>query len=283
MNLELFKTISSSLEYNNSENEDAVMIRQTGDYYMYAMSDGAGGAGIFCGAWARFLAENQNTEPYTNNEQISDWFLSVSKYFYDDISLTLTNYEPLVAQKFYEEGSYATLLFLWLHKESRKLYFTGCGDSTMFLFELKDGQYITTVIFPINVQTSLNQPPKLLNWRKGILNDLIQSEHPCSKDSYFVICTDSMARWIICNLMFLDSGNLRNCLGKNLYESISNEQMTLIEHLKQNYEWQSVDQFINFLENKLTDDTRFKDFINDKFTSNELEQDDISICISKID
>lgn len=280
MNLKL--SISRSLEYNHSENEDAISYRQNGKYDIYALSDGAGGAGIFCGAWARFMVGNQNNAPYTSNDHFSDWFLSVSKYFHDDISPSLTSYEPLVAQKFYEEGSYATLLFIWLHKETRKLYFTGCGDSTMFLFELKEDQYITTVIFPINVQSTLDQPPKLLNWRKGFLNDLILSDHQCSSESYIMLCTDSMSRWVICNLMLLDPENQKNCLGKDLFESILKEQMPLIEYLKEKNEWRSIGQFIDFLVSKLKDDTVFKDFIKEKFTSKELEQDDISICIRKI-
>ena len=63
------------------ENEDAVKYFEDDNIIKIAMSDGAGGAGIYCKNWAEYLVNNQPAQSFINDSEINEWFLSNSKLF----------------------------------------------------------------------------------------------------------------------------------------------------------------------------------------------------------
>jgi hypothetical protein len=105
------------------------------------MSDGAGGAGIYCKEWANYIVNNQPEFPILSDEEANKWFQNISQSFYEFIKPKVNYDNIFIGERFDSEGSYATLLYVWLSKTDKKYFITGIGDTTLFYFKKKNEDY----------------------------------------------------------------------------------------------------------------------------------------------
>ncbi|NQX38836.1 Serine/threonine protein phosphatase PrpC [Pedobacter steynii] len=265
---------------NESENEDAIFYcGASPDFLKAAISDGAGGAGIFCGDWARHLVNNQPDKPFLSKDKAEEWFLGVSKNFYDSKVTQLDASDAFIVEKFHNDGSYATLVLIWWDTLRAELYYWGHGDSTLFLFEKNGDRSIPKLIFPIGEQSSLNDPPKLFNWNKK-LDQRIQVEKKILKsDDQLILTTDSISRWLILQLMLLSPMEMPTLLGEQLYSSVSKEG-ELLESLNLRKEFNSTTALLEFIERGLQCPyIIIRKNLSDRIERAELEKDDLSILM----
>ena len=95
-----FKTIHNFIDkYSKNENEDALCISENLAFHLFSMSDGAGGAGIYCKEWATMLASNQPQNPFDNEIDAKSWFLELSKTFYDLQRPKIDMSDPFIREK----------------------------------------------------------------------------------------------------------------------------------------------------------------------------------------
>ncbi len=139
-----------------SVNEDAVVAKQS----LIAVSDGAGGCGIFADRWSAYLLDKLEAKPFASFEDFDAWTIAIWQEFFDTINEDLPKYKPMVATKFHNEGSYATLAAAWL--EGKSLSWTYYGDSALFVYRPSTGVMELMTCRDLSV---FAKNPNLINWK----------------------------------------------------------------------------------------------------------------------
>ena len=262
------------------ENEDAFAYVEDHFFDKIAVSDGAGGAGIYCKAWANHLVQNQRNKPFDSKINAEEWFLSISESFYKENIEAINKMDPFILEKFIKEGSYATLFFAWWNKEKNVLHYVGIGDTTLFVFRKDKIKYKPILITPINEQNSLDDFPKLLNWNKGLNYDLSMLEIELKSDDVLIICTDSISRWIIYHLMVIETFETQKILGESIVKSIDSNKL---QNIKLSNSFKNLSDMLLKIENTVNkSETFFKNELEKSINGNVLEKDDFTIFFKRI-
>lgn len=265
---------------NEEENEDATNELESESDFRIAISDGAGAAGIYCKDWANFLVENQPENPFQSKDNSMEWFLRISKQFYNINYNKIDKKDPFILEKFITEGSYATLFYLWFDKRLKKLNYSGVGDSTLFVFKRINNDYEPVLITPINEQKSLDDFPKLINWNKSLNYDLISKEIELMAGDVLILCSDSISRWLIYNLLILSQVKTQELLGVEVSSSVNPD---LIELLKIKNRYLCLDDMLMKIEDTFNQGSDFfLEVLKKLVTNNEIEKDDYTIIYRKI-
>ena len=172
----------------NTVNEDAAIAKER----VIAVSDGAGGGGLYADLWSTYLLENLPDEPIVNFEQLDAWVDGIWETFYNDCEEKAKCEGGMVLDKFYNEGSFATLAAIW--KGDKDYYWMTYGDSVAFHYN-KHTQVLEHSFARL---ADFNSPPYLINckdplnesgFRKGVF--------ATDQDSVVFCATDALAQFII--------------------------------------------------------------------------------------
>lgn len=136
-------------------NEDCAYIDRKNN--IIAVSDGAGGGGVFADRWSQYLCEHLPLKPICSFEELDNWIESIWESFYNECEQIARKEGGLFLQKFYDEGSFATLSVVWIVEN--KAYWMTYGDSTVFLY-LKNSDKLISSITDL---TDYNKAPYLIN------------------------------------------------------------------------------------------------------------------------
>jgi hypothetical protein len=261
------------------ENEDAIAYIAKPFFDKIAVSDGAGGAGIYCKDWANHLVKNQPDRPFDSKIIANEWFLSISESFYKENIGLINKMDPFILEKFIKEGSYATLFFAWLNKETNDLNYIGIGDTTLLVFRKNKEIYNPILITPINEQKSLDDFPKLLNWNKELNYDMSTLKIVLKPDDVFMICTDSIARWLLYQLIILVPSVMHDLLGESIMKNINKN---MLENINLSNKYKNVSELILKIEDILKGNNEFfKKVLDKQINANILEKDDFTIVIKR--
>ncbi len=254
------------------ENEDALrVVPYDNSKKLIAISDGAGGVGIYCKQWAEFIVEKAPEIPDSN---LNSWFLEVSKEFYlKYCDIDFGDIET--KEKFISGGSYATLLFLWIDYDKKFLHYVAVGDSSLFIFRKEeDGTYLPSLIYPINNNEFIDQNPTLLNWKKANQIDTFKT-FSLQKGDIILAGTDSISRWVLENLLVLKPTETRALLNPDF--KINNE--TLEKYKLINDSFEKIEEIFDKIpKDKIESISYFENLIN----NNCMEADDITLYAEMI-
>jgi serine/threonine protein phosphatase PrpC len=266
---------------SESENEDALDFEEKNGFFRAAIADGAGGAGIFCRDWSRFLVKQQPKKPFNSADEASKWFIGISRDFFEAMMPSIDITDSFIVEKFHNHGSYSTLVFIWLRVDTNELYYWGLGDSVLLVFDEVNGESLPKLIYPITEQQRIDQPPKLINWSKQLGNVEIKMIKVQSGQR-IIMATDGLGRWLIELLTMLVPSEMLNVLGQPLFSSV-NENRDLIEQLRLKNEFDSISTLLDYIQTGLT---RPKSIIRSNLISRiqlgELDRDDLTILMWKI-
>lgn len=131
-------------------NEDASIAKRE----VIAVSDGAGGGGVFADKWSKYLVEHLPDEPMAEYEAFDKWIDGIWELFYNECEEKAKKEGGMFLNKFYDEGSFATIVAVW--KSGQWMSY---GDSVAFCYnrETRDLQHSFGRI------VGFNNPPYLVN------------------------------------------------------------------------------------------------------------------------
>ena len=78
-----------------------------------AVSDGAGGGGLFADRWSRYLVTKLPDAPIDDFQGLDKWIDGIWEPFYNECEEQAKIEGGLFLKKFYDEGSFATLVVVW--------------------------------------------------------------------------------------------------------------------------------------------------------------------------
>lgn len=138
----------------NVENEDAATIKDKA----IAVSDGAGGGGVYAEEWSTYLLEKLPVIPLCDFKAFDEWIDSIYEEYYEVHEAKAKEKGGMFLNKFYDEGSFATFAALWGSDEG-VLEWCAYGDSVVFYydFSLQRLQWSETAL------TDFHLPPYLIS------------------------------------------------------------------------------------------------------------------------
>ena len=131
-------------------NEDAAIAKEE----LIAVSDGAGGGGVFAEMWSKYLVDKLPDEAIADYQAFDAWIDGIWELFYNVYEEIAKEEGGLFLNKFYDEGSFATLVAVW--KDGRWISY---GDSVAFCYDRETGELQHTFGHIVD----FNNPPYLIN------------------------------------------------------------------------------------------------------------------------
>ena len=170
-------------------NEDAVRA----DSNFIAVSDGAGGGGLFAERWSRYLLDHLPKEPTASAEALDEWIGGIWEPFYNACEKSAKQLGSMSLEKFYDEGSFATLVAVW-RTDTDKYRWISYGDSVAFHYN-----YATKRLeHSFSKLADFDEPPYLINCKDELDKDGFRTgTFSIDKDSVVFVASDALSHYII--------------------------------------------------------------------------------------
>ena len=179
------RAISIAKFEENATNEDAVIACKNA----IAVSDGAGGGGVFAECWSKYLVEHLPDEPIVGFEKFDKWIDGIWEPFYNECESKANAIGGMFLNKFYDEGSFATLVAVWKNGQ-----WASYGDSVAFCYNRKKGilQHSFTRL------ADFNNPPYLINCKDPLdENGFRSGQFTIDNDCIIIAASDTLAHYIL--------------------------------------------------------------------------------------
>lgn len=166
-------------------NEDAAIAREN----VIAVSDGAGGGGVFAERWSKYLVEHLPDRPIADYESFDKWIDSIWESFYNDCETLAKAEGGIFLNKFYDEGSFATLVVVWKNGQ-----WISYGDSVAFCYDREGGR----LQHSFGRLVDFNNPPYLINCKDPLNEQGFKSgQFDILPDSIVFATSDALAHYIL--------------------------------------------------------------------------------------
>lgn len=169
----------------NATNEDAVAASSKA----IVVSDGAGGGGVFAEKWSQYLVTNLPDDSITCYEAFDNWIENIWEPFYNECEEKAKTIGGLFLNKFYDEGSFATLAAIWENGQ-----WVSYGDSVAFCYDMRTGELHHSFTF----LEDFNKPPFLINCKDPLnLKGVRSGRFDINNDCVVFAATDTLAHYIL--------------------------------------------------------------------------------------
>ena len=170
---------------DNLINEDAAIANDC----KIAVSDGAGGGGVFADKWSKYLVEHLPDKPIKDYAAFDKWIDGIWEPFYNDCEEKAKAEGGMLLNKFYDEGSFATIVAVWKTGE-----WISYGDSVAFCYNRKTKNLQHSFGQIVN----FNRPPYLVNCKdpsdeKGFKYGKFKMDEDC----IMFAASDALAHYIL--------------------------------------------------------------------------------------
>ena len=245
-------------------NEDAAKATET----CIAVSDGAGGGGVFADRWSKYLVDHLPNEPITNYQAFDAWIDGIWELFYNDCEKEAKQEGGMLLNKFYDEGSFATLVVVW--DDGQWICY---GDSVAFCYDNVTG----LLQHSFGIIVDFNNPPYLVNCKDPTDEKGFKSgKFDITPHNIVFTASDALAHYI---LMMYEVENKKQ-YAEELEEAInaqtkdSNYIKTALNLKKVNFEKDVIVKLVNCKNNG-----NFKRHLQSLNNKGLLGYDDYSIAI----
>lgn len=252
--------------YLKTDNEDSVICKDN----LIAISDGAGGYGILADKWSKYLLEKLPIQPVLNFKDFDLWLGSIWEEFFNKYEPLIKKKDPFVQNKFYQEGSCATLIAVWHNENS--INWIQYGDSSIFIYNKTTKQF--RLKSPENVTEFLSNP-RLINWKDvPSVKYLKIGEDKIKEDEILMIASDALSVYLFLSSIACEKRKLKD-----------NEKNILSTHLEQylnNLMGMSYSNYYNDVIVPLVDSSKteksFQKYLKQLFDKKLIASDDYSFA-----
>lgn len=183
------KAISIGKFEANAINEDAA---KATDLFV-AVSDGAGGGGVYAERWSNYLLDKLPETPILSAEELDAWIEQIWEPFYNECEAMALQVGGLLLDKFYDEGSFATLVAIWksADKECRWMSY---GDSVAFHYNRRTHN----LEYSIDKLYDFNNAPCLINCKDELDKQGFKGgSFTVGQDSLVFVASDALSHYIL--------------------------------------------------------------------------------------
>lgn len=255
-------------KFGEKNNEDSFAIHDN----FYVLSDGAGGLGMFAKEWADTLTHN--LKHFTDFNTLETEIHQLKIQFYEKQENFLEHHREYFADKFFTEGSAATLVLAGCIENS--IHLISYGDSGVFAYNKQTKSLTTNLNADI-----LSSYPELINCISSNIhsNKWYHKVLCLAKVDYLILASDAVAQYL--RLVYAVNHNEKDFL-EQLY-SLKTAISSKVEFfLKHKAVLPCFDELIQRCIHALASSDTFEQFCKELHEKQFLDYDDYTLMIIEI-
>ena len=215
------KSVSIAKPNDHMPNEDAVFCSPQS----IAVSDGAGGCGLYANEWSRYLIEHLPKDaPLSSFTELDEWVDGIWEAFYNEHEERAKEGDGILLNKFYNEGSCATIAAAWAAKPAQCQWMT-YGDSVVFHYSRQTG----LLEHSFTRLADFSNPPRLVSCKDPLEEEGFRSGIFHLDDTSVVFATsDALSHYVLMMYELSKSEEFESELMELRMKQTSNSQLLQI-------------------------------------------------------
>lgn len=183
------KCISIAKPEERALNEDAVIARED----VIAVSDGAGGGGVFAEVWSQYLLDKLPSKPLEAFNDLDAWIdNNWEPYYNQQEAIAQQMNDPMLLSKFYDEGSFATLVAIW--RNDNRVQWMSYGDSVAFCYNPST----ECLMYSIGALADFGDAPYLISCKDPLQQAGFKAgEFELESQNIYFVASDALAHYIL--------------------------------------------------------------------------------------
>ena len=263
--------ISIAKPEDRALNEDAVIARDS----VIAVADGAGGGGVFAEAWSHYLLDNLPSYVFPGFEELDAWVDNIWEAYYNrQETIAKHMNDPMLLSKFYDEGSFATLVAIWINE--KQIRWVSYGDSTAFCYNPESKE----LSFSCRNLSDFANAPYLISCKDPLLQEGFRlGEFDFSADNIYFVTSDALAHYIL--MMYMVAH--KDCYERELQDAMDGHNKNA-NYIRMALSLKAVnfDSVLKTLLNCVAHKTNMQRHLAKLRKSHLLAADDYSIAVMKL-
>lgn len=234
-------------------NEDSFFVSDN----CIAISDGAGGCGLYSDEWSQYLINNlPKDKPIKTFVELDKWIDQIWEHFYYEHELRTQQGDGLLQSKFYSEGSCATLVSGWCSNK-KDVVWCSYGDSVIFHFNRSN----KTLEHSFTKLADFSNSPMLISCKESLDESGFRSGiFHIVDDSVVFAASDALSHYVLMMYMLAN----RNSYADELYEmlhtrSFNSNMVQVADTLDYDFEKDVIDSIANIVDKPLLFEAKMRE------------------------
>lgn len=252
-------------------NEDSFFVSDT----CIAISDGAGGCGLYSNEWSQYLINNlSKNSPIKSFAELDSWIDQIWEHFYNEHELLVQQGDGLLQSKFYNEGSCATLVAGWL-TGADEIHWCSYGDSVIFHYNKSS----KTLEHSFTKLADFSNSPTLISCKESLEEAGFRAGvFHIEKDSVVFAASDALSHYILMMYMLANKKSYGPELDEELSNRSSNSNLLQVANsLDFDFDKDVLDVIVTLVDNPSMFEGKMKDLCRQGI----LDIDDFTIVFLK--
>lgn len=247
-------------------NEDAFFSSE----HCVAVSDGAGGCGLFANEWSQYLIGHLPKEsPITSFTELDEWVDGIWESFYNEHEERAKEGDGILLNKFYNEGSCATIAAAWM-TDKNECKWMAYGDSVVFHYSRKTG----CLDHSFTKLADFSNPPRLVSCKDPLEEDGFGSGVFSTDDTSVVfVASDALSHYVMMMYELSKCKEFGEELAEEYLKQSGNSQLLkTAETMRPNFE----QDVLNPLLEVSCSEKDFKEYIGQLYNKGVIDMDDFT-------
>ena len=249
-------------------NEDSFFSSDT----CIAVSDGAGGCGLFADEWSQYLIEQlPKNKPVTSFTELDEWVDGIWETFYNDHEERAKEGDGILLNKYYNEGSCATIAAAWITEE-KICKWMAYGDSVVFHYSKETG----VLEHSFTKLSDFSNPPRLVSSKDPLEEEGFSSgDFYLDESSVVFAASDALSHYIVMMYELSKSKEYGAELAEEYLKASGNSQLLkTAEMLRLNFTNKVIVKLLQVSDSQLT----FEEYLKKLYRQGVIDIDDFTIC-----
>ena len=249
-------------------NEDAFYSSDT----CIAVSDGAGGCGLFADEWSKYLIKHlPKDNPIVSFKELDEWVDGIWETFYNDHEKRAKEGDGILLNKYYNEGSCATIAAAWITGE-QKCKWMAYGDSVVFHYSKDTG----VLEHGFTKLSDFSNPPRLVSCKDPLEEEGFScGDFYLDESSVVFAASDALSHYIMMMYELSKSKEYGAELAEEYLKASGNSQLLkTAEMLRLNFTNKVIVKLLQVSDSQLT----FEEYLKKLYRQGVIDIDDFTIC-----
>lgn len=252
-------------------NEDSFFSSDT----CIAVSDGAGGCGLFADEWSKYLVKHlPKDNPIVSFKELDEWVDGIWESFYNEHEERAKEGDGILLNKYYNEGSCATIAATWITGE-KKCKWMAYGDSVVFHYCIETG----VLEHSFTKLSDFSNPPRLVSCKDPLEEEGFRcGDFDLDESSVVFAASDALSHYIMMMYELSKSKEYGAELAEEYLKASGNSQLLkTAETMKFDF-WKDV---LQSLLDATSSDSQFEQYLKKLNSEGILDLDDFTLVYFK--
>ena len=249
-------------------NEDAFYSSDT----CIAVSDGAGGCGLFANEWSEYLVKHlPKDKPIVCFKELDEWVDGIWEPFYNEHEERAKEGDGILLNKYYNEGSCATIAAAWITGD-KQCKWMAYGDSVVFHYSKETG----VLEHSFTKLSDFSNPPRLVSSKDPLEEEGFSSgDFYLDESSVVFVASDALSHYIMMMYELSKSKEYGAELAEEYLKASGNSQLLkTAEMLRLNFTNKVIVKLLQVSDSQLT----FEEYLKKLYRQGVIDIDDFTIC-----